>query len=212
MKHEWRKKEKEFYLPKNKPENIQIPEFKFFTIEGKGNPNSEKFSNYIEVLYSLSYAVKMSYKKGIEPTNYFHYTVYPLEGIWDISENAKQNFNGKIDKDELLFKLMIRQPDFVNEEFAMIILEETKKKKTNELLNNIKYEKINDDNSVQMMHLGSYDNEADSFKRMEDFAAANNLKRVSKVHREIYLTDPRKTLPEKLKTVLRFKVEKIIKT
>lgn len=208
MKHEWRKKEKDFYLPKNKPINIRIPEFKFFTIDGKGNPNSEIFPKYIEVLYSLSYAVKMSYKKGIEPKGYFDYTVYPLEGIWDISEEVKKSFNGKIDKNELIFKLMIRQPDFVDEQFASFIMEETKKKKPHEFLDNVHFEKIIDGNSVQMMHLGSYDNEPKSFKIMEDFAEANNLKRLSKIHKEIYLTDARKVAPEKYKTVLRFKVDK----
>lgn len=207
MKYEWRKKEKEFYLPKTKPIHIQIPEFKFFTIKGKGNPNGENFPKYVEVLYSLSYAVKMSYKKGIEPAGYFHYTVYPLEGIWDISEKAKKNFDGRIDKEELVFKLMIRQPDFVTEEFAAEIIELTKNKKTYEFLDNVKFEKIKDGNSIQMMHLGSYDTEPESFKVMEGFAESNNLKRISKVHREIYLSDPRKTVPEKLKTVLRFKVE-----
>jgi hypothetical protein len=207
MKHEWRKKEKELYLPKNKPINIQVPEFKFFTINGRGNPNSETFSKYIEVLYSLSYAVKMSCKKGIEPKGYFDYTVYPLEGIWDISEEAKKNFNGKIDKNELIFKLMIRQPDFVDEQFTSFIMEETKKKKPYEFLNNVHFEKITDGNTVQMMHLGSYDSEPESFELMEEFTEENNLKRISKVHREIYLTDARKVLPEKYKTVLRFSVE-----
>ncbi|MCB9206544.1 MAG: GyrI-like domain-containing protein [Ignavibacteriales bacterium] len=207
MKHEWRKHEKEIYLPKNKPINIEIPEFNFFTIEGKGNPNNEIFPKYIEVLYSLSYAVKMSYKKGIEPDDYFHYTVYPLEGIWDISEKARKNFNGKINKDELVFKLMIRQPEFVDKDFATEIIELTKKKKPHEFLDKVNFEKIADGNSVQMMHIGSYDNEPESFKIMEDFAETNNLKRISKIHKEIYLTDARKTVPEKLKTVLRFKVE-----
>jgi hypothetical protein len=77
MKHEWRKHEKQFYLPKNKPEIIDIPEFKFFSIRGQGNPNDDHFPDYIAVLYSLSYAVRMSPKKGIAPEGYFEYTVYP---------------------------------------------------------------------------------------------------------------------------------------
>ena len=89
MAHEWKKAEKKFYLPNSKPEYIQIPPFKFFSIEGNGDPNDESFGDYIGVLYSLSYAVKMSPKKGLAPENYFEYTVYPLEGVWDISEEAK---------------------------------------------------------------------------------------------------------------------------
>ena len=209
MKHEWRKKEKEIYLPKNKPVIIQIPEYKFFTIEGTGNPNDDYFSEYIRVLYSLSYAVKMSIKKGIEPKGYFDYTVYPLEGVWDINEEAKKKFDSKFDKNDLVFKLMIRQPDFVDEQFTMMILERTKQKKFNVLLDNVKFEKITDGVCVQMMHLGSYDNEPESFKQMEDFAQQQNLNRTSKVHREIYISDARKVAPEILKTVLRFQVKKV---
>lgn len=209
MKHEWRKKEKEVYLPKNKPVIIQIPEYKYFTIEGKGNPNDDYFSEYIRVLYSLSYAVKMSPKKGLEPKGYFNYTVYPLEGVWDINEEAKKKFDGKFDKNDLVFKLMIRQPDFVDKQFAMMILERTKQKKFNVLLDNVKFEKIADGECVQMMHMGSYDNEPESFIQMEDFAQQQNLTRTSKVHREIYISDARKVAPEILKTVLRFQVKKL---
>lgn len=209
MKHEWRKKEKEVYLPKNKPVSIKIPEYKYFTIEGSGNPNDDYFSEYIRVLYSLSYAVKMSIKKGIEPKGYFDYTVYPLEGVWDLNEEAKKKFDGKFDKNDLVFKLMIRQPGFVDESFAMMILERTKQKKFNILLDNVKFEKITDGECVQMMHLGSYENEPESFKQMEDFTQQQNLTRTSKVHREIYISDARKVAPEILKTVLRFKVKKL---
>jgi len=209
MKHEWRKKEKGIYLPKNKPETIQIPEYKFFTIEGTGNPNDDFFPEYIGVLYSLSYAIKMSPKKGLKPKGYFEYTVYPLEGVWDLNEEAKKKFNGKFDKNDLIFKLMIRQPDFIDEQFAQMMLEQTKQKKPHDLLNKVKFEKIIDGKCVQMMHLGSYDNEPQSFKQMEDFAEQENLSRISKVHREIYLSDARKIAPEKLKTVLRFKVKKL---
>ena len=209
MKHEWRKREKEVYLPKNKPIIIQIPEYKFFTIKGTGNPNDDYFSEYIRVLYSLSYAVKMSIKKGIEPKGYFDYTVYPLEGVWDINEEAKKKFDGKFDKNDLIFKLMIRQPDFVDEKFAMMILERTKQKKFNVLLDNVKFEKITDGVCVQMMHLGSYDDEPESFKLMEDFAQNENYSRISKVHREIYISDARKVATEKLKTLLRFQIKKL---
>lgn len=207
MKHEWRKKEKEIYLPKTRPGIINVPEFKFLTIEGEGNPNNEFFSEYISVLYSLSYPIKMTLKKQeTKPKGYSDYTVYPLEGVWDINDEAKKMFTGKINKDDLVFKLMIRQPDFVDGNFFAQMLEITKKKKPNELLNNVKFEKIEEGKCVQMLHVGSYDDERKSFKIMEEFARENNLTRLSKVHREIYLSDFRKVAPEKLKTVLRFKV------
>lgn len=208
MKHDWKINEKQFYLPKNKPELVSIPKFKFYTIAGKGNPNNAFFAEYIGVLYSLSYGIKMSPKKGIEPKGYFDYAIYPLEGVWDIDEEAKKSFNGTINKDELVFKLMIRQPDFVDIDFALQILEQTKKKKPHALLEHVNFEEITEGNCIQMLHLGSYDSEPESFRLMESFANLNNCSRISKIHREIYLSDARKVSPDKLKTVLRFGIEK----
>ena len=113
MKHDWKKTEKQFYLPKTEPEMIKIPPFSFFSIAGQGDPNDKSFADYIAVLYSLSYSVKMSSKNGFAPNDYFDYTVYPLEGMWDISEEAKEINSEKLDKSSLVFNLMIRQPDFV---------------------------------------------------------------------------------------------------
>lgn len=207
MKHEWKKSEKNFYLPKDKPEKIVVPKFKFFSVRGKGNPNDDRFADYIGVLYSLSYAIKMSPKAGIAPENYHDYSVYPLEGVWDIDKDAKNTFNGKLDKNSLVFNLMIRQPDFVTTDFADEIIKMTQKKKPHNLLNQVKFEIIEEGCCIQMLHLGSYDNEPESFKQMERFATDRQLKRRSYMHREIYLSDARKTSPDKLKTVLRFQVE-----
>ncbi len=208
MKHEWRKKEKKVYLPKEKPELIDIPEYQFIKLSGEGNPNSDFFAECIGVLYSVSYAIKMNLKtlKG-KPQNYYDWTVYPLEGVWDISEKAKQNFNGQLNKDDLVFDLMIRQPNFVDDSFFNEMLEHTKKKKPNRLLEKLKFEKIRDGKCIQMMHIGSYDNESETFIKMEEFANDKGLIRQSKTHREIYLTDFRKVPEEKLKTVLRFELE-----
>jgi len=208
MKHDWKKNEKQFYLPKNKPELISIPKFKFFIIEGYGNPNDDFFAEYIGVLYSLSYGIKMSPKKGIEPKGYFEYTVYPLEGVWDLNDKAKQSFDGTINKNDLVFKLMIRQPDFVERDFAMQILYETKKKKPHDLLGQVRFEEIIDGDCVQMLHLGSYDDEPASFRMMGNFIEQNGYRRKDKTHREIYLSDARKVSPDKLKTVLRLSIEK----
>ncbi len=206
MKYEWRKKEKSSYLPKNEPEIINIPAYQFLTIKGQGNPNSNSFSEYISVLYAVSYAIKMNLKKGPAPKGYVDYTVYPLEGVWDINEEAKKTFDGTINKNDFVFTLMIRQPDFVDAAFVQKMIELTKVKKPHPLLEQVKFEKIAEGNCIQMMHLGSYDNEPKSFAIMEAFAKENNLSRTSKVHREIYVSDFRKVAPEKLKTVLRFKV------
>jgi len=207
MKQEWKKTDKLFYLPKDQPEKIIIPKFNFFSVEGKGNPNDKFFAEYIGVLYSLSYAVKMGTKQGFVPDNYFDYTVFPLEGVWDIDDQAKNNFKGTIDKNSLVFKLMIRQPDFVTSDFAFETIERTKKKKPNDLLGNVKLETIEEGLCVQILHTGSYDSEPESFRKMEAFTQETNLKRICYKHREIYLSDARKVAPEKLKTVLRFQVE-----
>ncbi|MBP6408210.1 MAG: GyrI-like domain-containing protein [Fusobacteriaceae bacterium] len=207
-KYEWKKKEKNLYLPKAKPEIIDIPSFKFFTLEGKGNPNDEFFADYVGALYSLSYGVKMSYKKGIEPKGFYDYIVYPLEGVWDLTEKGREDYKkGFINKEELLFKLMIRQPDFVDEAYAKFIVEEAKKNKPNALLNDVKFEEIEEGKVVQMLHVGSYDSEVESFKIMEEFVKESGFERAEKLHKEIYLSDARKVEAEKLKTILRFKVK-----
>ncbi|MCP4437967.1 MAG: hypothetical protein GY810_03405 [Aureispira sp.] len=207
MKHEWRKKEKAVYLPKNKPMVIDVPVFKFITISGEGNPNSEQFSECISVLYSISYMIKMTLKKTADqPKNYKDYTVYPLEGIWDINEEAKKNFDGVLNKDDLVFKLMIRQPNFVTQSIFDEMLDLVKSKKPHKLLDKLVFEEIEDGKCVQMLHVGSYDNEPESFELMDKFAKKEGLERVSKVHREIYLSDFRKVAVDKLKTVLRFRV------
>lgn len=207
MKHEWRKKEKEIYLPPKRPVMIDLPCFKYFTINGSGNPNSTFFGECIEALYAVSYTIRMSNKKGLQPANFYEYTVYPLEGIWDISDKAKKSYDDTLDKDELVFKIMIRQPEFVSTEFATEAKEWAKRKKANQLIKKLKYEKISEGKCVQMMHIGSYDSEPESFEKMELFCSQNNLNRKSKVHKEVYISDPRRVVPEKLKTVLRFSVE-----
>jgi hypothetical protein len=205
-KHEWRKSEKEIYLPKTKPVIIDIPEFKYFSVRGEGDPNKEVFGEYIGALYSLSYGVSMSYKKGIEPKGFYNYTVYPLEGVWDLKEEAKKVFDEGWSKDDLIFDAMIRQPDFVTQEFFESIREQTKVKKPNKHLDEVELLSIKEGKCCQMMHIGSYDDEAQSFEKMEIFCKEQGLERAAKTHREIYLSDPRKTEPDKLKTVLRFKV------
>ena len=209
MKHDWKKEEKLYYLPGTNPSLVTIPPVRFFSVKGEGNPNDESFGEYISVLYSLPYAVKMSPKKGLAPSGYSEYSVYPLEGIWDISEEAKKKKMETLDKNALVFNLMIRQPGFITDSYAQKIIEMTSKKKPHPLLEKVRFETINEGECVQMLHIGSYDSEPASFKKMEDFCAANSLKRVSKIHREIYLSDARKTAPEKLKTILRFNVCKL---
>lgn len=204
MKYEWRKKEKEYYLPKSKPEVVDIKEFKFIQLRGEGNPNSEGFSEAIGVLYSLAYAIKMMPRNGIDIDGYYDYVVYPLEGLWDLKEEAR----GKevLDKDKLVYTLMIRQPDFVTEEVFNKAMEIVKKKKPHRLVDNVNFESREEGKCVQMMHIGSFDDEAMTFEVMKKFCNDNNLEIKTLVHREIYISDFRKTATDKLKTVLRYRV------
>lgn len=206
MKYEWRRKDKEIYLPKNNPSIIEVPPMKYFTLMGKGNPNNEGFKASVEALYALSYTIRMMPKKGINPEGYFEYTVFPLEGVWDLDEEGRQL--EVLDKDRLVYKIMIRQPEFVTEELYLTAKSLVTKKVPENLLNRVRFEEIREELCVQCMHIGSYDAEKETFSKMDEFCKANQLIRKDKRHREIYITDPRKTESEKLKTVLRFKAAK----
>ncbi|MEG0285433.1 MULTISPECIES: GyrI-like domain-containing protein [Vagococcus] len=206
MKHEWRKQEKEIYLPKS-IEIREIPRYSFLMFEGEGDPNSEMFSQQIEALYSVSYAIRMMLKKG-ETTDSFVYTVYPLEGIWTTKDGSKDE---NLNKDQLVYRIMIRQPEQVNLEMVSQAIQQTIKKKDNPYLNQLSFETYEDGMSIQMIHVGSFDTELESFKQMDRFLEGTAYERdwimESYVHREIYLSDARKVVPEKRKTVLRYKLK-----
>jgi hypothetical protein len=192
MKYEWKKQEKDLYLPKEEPVLVTVPQQKFFMISGKGNPNDEEFSEKIGVLYSLAYAVRMMPKQGYTPDGYFEYTVYPLEGIWDLTEEGRKSSTlNMLNKDELLYTIMIRQPDFVTQEVVDKAFENVRKKKPHPLLDDVTFGTMEDGLSVQMMHIGSYDDEPRSFEKMKNFIQENNLEIVTLAHREIYISDPR---------------------
>jgi hypothetical protein len=204
MKYEWRKQEKSLYLPKAKPELVTIPPMKFFMIDGEGNPNSQAFSTRVEALYSLAYAVRMMPKNGYTPEGYYEYTVYPLEGVWDLTEKGRQAKT--LMKDELLYTIMIRQPDFVTQEVVNLAIEHVRRKKNHPLLDDIRFETMEDGLAVQMMHIGPFDDEPRSFQQMKEFIDENNLQIRTLKHREIYISDMRRTEKAKLKTVLRYLV------
>ena len=206
MKYEWRKEEKHLYFPKEEPALVEIPKAKFICIKGKGNPNREDFSHRIEALYSIAYTIRMMPKNGFNPDGYFEYTVYPLEGLWDLTEEGRKS--KVLNKDELLYTIMIKQPNFVTEEVFKKALEMAAKKKHNPLLNEVYFDEIEDGLSVQILHIGPYDDEPRSFNKMKEFIKENNLKIRTLVHREIYLSDVRRVEEEKLKTVLRYRVSK----
>jgi|HigsolmetaAR203D_1030402.scaffolds.fasta_scaffold01296_2 hypothetical protein len=201
-KVDYKKDYRHLYLPKAEPELLVVPPMKFLMIDGSGDPNGEQFARETEALYSLSYAVKMSYKSDDAPPGYYEYTVFPLEGVWDLIDYAKP----PTDKTNLKYTLMIRQPDFLTGELFARFLEQTKRKKPNPCLERVRFESAEEGLCCQMLHVGSYDDEARSFARMEAYCEEQGYVRASKTHREIYLSDPRKTEPARLKTVLRFPV------
>ena len=154
----------------------------------------------------MAYAIKTMPKKGIVPEGYFDYTVFPLEAIWDKGEKSK--YSDILIKEDLVYTMMIRQPDFVTQGLLDKAINIVKKKKAHNLLEKIRFESINEGLCVQMLHVGSYDNEPESFDIMSEFCKRNNLIRKSNVHREIYISDARKVSPDSLKTVLRFEVKR----
>ena len=204
MKYEWKKQDKDLYLPKSQPTVIDIPKMHYITIEGEGNPNDDPFISAVQVLYSVSYAVRMLPKKSIIPEGYYEYTVFPLEGVWDLTlEGRALNY---LNKNFLTYKLMIRQPNFLTKELFNSILADCKKNKPHPLLDKIAFEQIGEGLCVQALHIGSYDDEPQTFELMEQYCHDHGLIRTSKTHKEVYLSDPRKTALEKFKTVLRFNV------
>lgn len=206
LKHEWRKEDKTLYLPKTQPELVTIPAQKFFQISGSGDPNNNPtFAEHIGILYALSYAVRMMPKQGYTPEGFEPYTVYPLEGVWGLVDPDA----GSRDKNNYSYTLMMRQPEFVNEDIARRAIETIRKRKPHLAVDNAVFGTVEDGLSVQMMHVGPYDNETASFVQMTAFLKENNLERTSSQHREIYLSDARRCTPEKQKTVLRWTVRHV---
>lgn len=197
MKYDWKKNDKDLYGVKNKPVVVTVPCQKFITISGEGNPNDEKFSEKVGALYSLTYALKMNYKKQPFYENISDYTVFPLEGKWSKPDK-------ELIKDNLIYTIMIQQPYFITEEYYLSALEKVKNKKPNSLYEDITFEEMSDGLSIEILHTGSYDTEPESFDKMDKYIEENNLKRTEVWHREIYLNNLNRTKKENLKTILRY--------
>lgn len=210
-KIDYKKAYKELYQPKTKPSIIAVPEMIFIAIDGEGNPNScPEYKAAIEVLYGLSYAIKMSKMNGTQPAGYFEYVVPPLEGLWQVDGVDFDGMN-VTDKDKFKWISMIRQPEFVTEEVfeqAKLVL---KKKKPAPDLSKARLMKMTEGLCVQIMHKGSYDDEPASIEQMKRFLDENGYAEdfsEGRFHHEIYLSDPRKCSTDKLKTVIRHPIKK----
>lgn len=204
MKSEWKRSEKGTYLPGESPEIICVPPFRYYVISGKGDPNGPEFGNTVAALYAMSYGIKMMKMSNV-PEGYFEYAVYPLEAVWTLDSKPGSILN----KDELVYNAMIRQPDFVTESVAADNVVAVSKKKPNPMNETVVFETIDEGLCVQMTHVGTYDEESRSFAMMDEFCVNEGLERIGHEHREIYLSDPRRTSPEKLRTVLRYKVRRV---
>ena len=204
MKYEWRKNQKNLYQIKSKPTLLTVEKQNYIMLDGKGNPNEKVFSEKISALYSLAYTIKMNYKKKPSNSEFDDFTVYPLEGLW------KKENEGELIKSELSYTIMIAQPDFITKEMFKEALEIVTLKKPNPFYNDIRFSPLKEGLSISMLHTGPFDEEQKTFDEMESFCKLNNLKRVSEVHREIYLNNLHRTDPSKLKTILRYQVESIL--
>ena len=204
MKYEWRKQEKTLYGVKQAPIIVEVPKQKFILVKGKGNPNEVDFSDRISALYSLAYAIKMLFKdvmKNKTDNDITDYAVYPLEGFW-------KKVNGEeLDKNKLEYTLMIKQPDFITQEIFTKALENIKKKKPDALYDEMSFREIEEGKSIQILHVGSYDDEPKSFEQMDEFARKCDLTRVGDFHKEIYLNNKNRTSEEKQKTILRYSLK-----
>ena len=201
MKYEWRKEAKALYQVKSKPTILQVPSQSYIVIDGKGDPNQEDFSARVGALYALAYAIKMKYKKAPLDEVYTDFTVFPLEGLW------KKEKEGELVKSELSYSIMIGHPDFITRELFEEALKEVNIKKPNPLYEAIRFEKIEEGQSLAMPHLGPFDTENETFTEMERFCQLHKFKRTTDVHREIYLNNLHRTKPSKVKTMLRYQVQ-----
>lgn len=204
MKHEWKKQEKNLYGAKTTPNLVTVPAQKYIMIDGKGNPNDTDFSRRVSVLFLLAYTIKMRYKKWIANGHLEHdiddFTVYPLEGIWSLPIGTE------LVKENLEYKIMIRQPDFIRKKMFVSALEQIKVKKPSPLFHEVYFDMVQEETCIEILHIGSFDDEPASFEKMKQYAEANHLRYNQNYHREIYLTHTNKVDKSKQKTILRYSV------
>lgn len=192
----------EFYNPGRHPRIVDVPEMTFLMLDGEGDPNGPDFTVAVEALYAVSYAVRMSYRADPVPAGYYQYKVFPLEGVWDLVDYSKP----ATDKDNLKYSLMIRQPDFLTVELFERFRANTLARKGKARLTDLRLAPVTEGLCCQLLHVGPFQTEPESIARMSEFCAELGYERTSLLHREIYLSDPRRTAPDRLRTILRFKI------
>ncbi|MDO4322376.1 MAG: GyrI-like domain-containing protein [Lachnospiraceae bacterium] len=209
MAFDYKKEYKELYLPTKQPGIIEIPAMNYIAVRGKGAPNETggEYKQAVGLLYGIAFTIKMSYKGNHRIEGYFSYVVPPLEGLWWLEgmEGIKDSR-----KEEFQWIAMIRLPDFVTrEEFYWAVSEAETKKKTD--YSRVEFLTYEEGLCVQCMHVGPYDEETATILRMDEFAEAQGYEpdfTGERRHHEIYLGDPGRTAPERLRTVLRHPIRK----
>jgi len=181
---------------------VEVSKMNFLMIDGKGNPNTaQEYKDSIETLYPVAYTLKFMIKKGKEGIDY---GVMPLEGLWYVDDMTKFSED---DKDSWKWTMMIMQPDIVTEEHFKQALEDVKKKDPPSL-SKVRYDNYDEGTSAQILHMGPYSEEKPTIEKLHDFISENGFLRIGH-HHEIYLNDPRRCAPEKLKTIIRQPMKKV---
>jgi hypothetical protein len=187
--------------PKGGFQIVDVPKMNYLMIDGRGNPNtSGLYKQSVEVLYTMSYGIKFSFKEqGLD------HVIPPLEGLWwmqDMNDFTLAN------KDLWEWTMMIMQPEWVFNESVERARDEAYRKKKLPMLNNVRFEMCCEGLSIQTLYTGAYDHEATTIAQMHNYIKDNGFEFNGK-HHEIYIGDPRKTLPEKLQTILRQPIRKV---
>ena len=210
MAFDFKKEYREFYLPKDSPALVTVPPMNYLAVRGRGDPNAEdgEYQWALGLLYGMAYTIKMSWKSPRQIEGYFDYVVPPLEGFWWQEGRTGVDYSRK---EDFCWISLIRLPDFVTrEDFAWARAEAARKKKTD--FSSVEYLPYEEGLCVQCMHLGPYDEEPATVKRMHAFLEKRGYAldiSDRRYHHEIYLSDARKTAPEKLKTVIRHPIRKL---
>ena len=183
---------------------VDVPTMNFLMIDGQGNPNSaQAYQDAVEALYALSYAIKFMVKKGETSVDY---GVMPLEGLWWTDDMADFSMDNK---DIWKWTAMIMQPEWVSREMFEETVRQVIKSKDPLALPKLRLETYHEGLSVQILHIGSYDDEGPALHKMHHEFIPQNGHEVRGRHHEIYLSDPRRVAPEKLRTVLRQPVSQV---
>ena len=209
MAFDFKKEYKEFYMPKNKPEIVTVPQANYIAVRGKGNPNEidGAYQKAISILYAVAYTLKMSYKTEHKIEGFFEYVVPPLEGFW-----WQDNVDGIDYADKAAFNWIsvIRLPEFITQkDFEWAVETASEKKKLD--CSSAEFLTIDEGLCVQIMHIGAFDDEPQTVTLMDEYIAQNGYENditESRLHHEIYLSDARKVAPEKWKTVIRHPIKR----